>query len=534
MPHAASADAHLLACSNWTQCHTLTRTFAAAPASPCLRSVFEPTTNLSRVSERFASAEDIMPLVEADAAAAKGEGARAVALVAAWAVSAQRSASRAAKPFNPVLGESFEIVLQPRSEREGAAGADVQATTSLYLLAEQVSHQPPVSAVYADSDAFRYTATHRPATSTTLTSLKLLPNSVERVTLKASGHTFRIASPDHEIRNFMPAIVNGFSTATRDGSVWVDTLGELRVINETTGARAVVAFEPDDGAPVGAAGNGEGATGAFGATISAWLSGGDDGERRGQHAAEKVPERQQRVLRGHAWAAAEHYPDRPELRLCGVLGENLSAHIIDGIEGDDGAWCASGLEAPRRLNLWEHVSPASVDEDAGDAERKTLKERYALPEGVARQLLWRNAFGAVLNSDSRLRPDRAALSNAGKVGAADDSLEATLDEAAAQKRAIEERQREERKRREDGPIGTRGWRPRWFVPADEDDAEEVAHGSSGNTPPTELGFPAGAHLRAWEPSPGLLERSERMRAAAEPADVLPPDQQRARPEFAPW
>ena len=43
------------------------------------------------------------------------------------------------KPFNPILGETFECKL---------------GGISLYF--EQVSHHPPISAIYAKTDTFRF------------------------------------------------------------------------------------------------------------------------------------------------------------------------------------------------------------------------------------------------------------------------------------------------------------------------------------------------------------------------------------------
>ena len=43
------------------------------------------------------------------------------------------------KPFNPILGETFEFIL---------------GGIPIYM--EQVSHHPPISAVYAKTDTFRF------------------------------------------------------------------------------------------------------------------------------------------------------------------------------------------------------------------------------------------------------------------------------------------------------------------------------------------------------------------------------------------
>ena len=61
--------------------------------------------------------------------------------VVCFACSAYNSGTRTKKPFNPVLGETFQHYVDGRRVR---------------LLAEQVSHHPPIGAVHAQSDAWKY------------------------------------------------------------------------------------------------------------------------------------------------------------------------------------------------------------------------------------------------------------------------------------------------------------------------------------------------------------------------------------------
>lgn len=76
-----------------------------------------------------------MPFSLVDAAAAEENPLLRIAFVAAFAMSNYSSTiGRIAKPFNPMLGETFEYVRFDKEYR---------------YVSEQVSHHPPISACYA-------------------------------------------------------------------------------------------------------------------------------------------------------------------------------------------------------------------------------------------------------------------------------------------------------------------------------------------------------------------------------------------------
>ncbi|GJD09657.1 Oxysterol-binding protein 8 [Galdieria sulphuraria] len=91
--------------------------------------LFEPTTALQRMCETLQFHQLL------DMAATCEEPVERDALVAAFTVSAFAHTERVYKPFNPVLGETFEW-----TSRDG--------TTR--VLCEQVSHHPPVSVSYTE------------------------------------------------------------------------------------------------------------------------------------------------------------------------------------------------------------------------------------------------------------------------------------------------------------------------------------------------------------------------------------------------
>jgi hypothetical protein len=75
---------------------------------------------------------------------------------AAWAVSVYPAYQRTWKPFNPILGETYEMVNH----------------NGVTFLAEQVSHHPPMSSGHAENSHFTYDVTSKLKT-------KFLGNSVD-------------------------------------------------------------------------------------------------------------------------------------------------------------------------------------------------------------------------------------------------------------------------------------------------------------------------------------------------------------------
>ena len=86
--------------------------------------LFEPTTSLSRMVETF-QFSDLL-----DRAAASDDPVLRDCLVAAFVVSAFAHTERVKKPFNPLLGETYEYI---------------NPVNDMKFYAEQVSHHPPIS-----------------------------------------------------------------------------------------------------------------------------------------------------------------------------------------------------------------------------------------------------------------------------------------------------------------------------------------------------------------------------------------------------
>jgi len=96
----------------------------------------EPTSLLQRVAEDLEYADLL------DIASDRSDSMERMVYVAAYAASEYASTiGRVAKPFNPLLGETFEYVRPDKGYR---------------FFVEQVSHHPPIGAAWAESAKWDY------------------------------------------------------------------------------------------------------------------------------------------------------------------------------------------------------------------------------------------------------------------------------------------------------------------------------------------------------------------------------------------
>ncbi|XP_055031901.2 oxysterol-binding protein-related protein 7 isoform X2 [Misgurnus anguillicaudatus] len=94
--------------------------------------------------------------------------------IAAFAISGYASAQfrNRYKPFNPILGETFECIREDRGFR---------------YISEQVSHHPPISACHAESSNFNFWQDQRWKNKFWGKSLEIMPTGMVNVTLKKYG-----------------------------------------------------------------------------------------------------------------------------------------------------------------------------------------------------------------------------------------------------------------------------------------------------------------------------------------------------------
>ncbi|KAJ2725996.1 Oxysterol-binding protein 3 [Coemansia sp. Benny D115] len=138
--------------------------------------------------------------------------------VAAFAISTLSSKKPRAerKPFNPLLGETYEMV---------------DPSLGFRFVAEKVSHHPPVMACHAESPSFRFWQDSSGKSRFWGKSMEIVQTSNVHVELPAHADHFTWAKPS--------ALVRGLIAGTRS----VDFTGEMTVVNHSTGDRCTVTFK---------------------------------------------------------------------------------------------------------------------------------------------------------------------------------------------------------------------------------------------------------------------------------------------------
>lgn len=181
----------------------------------------EPTSLLQRTAEQLEYANLL------DTAALNTDAIHRLMYVTAFAISGFsncRAKERAIrKPFNPMLGETFELV---RTDKEIPGG--------FRLLSEKVSHRPVRIAIQADAASWSLSQSPAPTQKFWGKSAELITEGRVRVALRLKGggdeyYSWNIATV------FLRNVVMG--------EKYVEPVGNMTVMNETTGEKAIVEFK---------------------------------------------------------------------------------------------------------------------------------------------------------------------------------------------------------------------------------------------------------------------------------------------------
>ncbi|KAG5515284.1 hypothetical protein RHGRI_036355 [Rhododendron griersonianum] len=177
--------------------------------------IFEPMTMLQKMAELM---EYSYLLDQADECE---DPYMRLVYASSWAISVYYAYQRTWKPFNPILGETYEMV------NHGA----------ITFISEQVCHHPPMSAGHAENEHFTYDVTSKLKTKFLGNSLDVYPLGrlvffVTCVTLKRDGVVLDLVPPPTKVNNLI------------FGRTWVDSPGEMVLSNLTTGDKVVLYFQP--------------------------------------------------------------------------------------------------------------------------------------------------------------------------------------------------------------------------------------------------------------------------------------------------
>ncbi|KAJ6992860.1 hypothetical protein NC653_016078 [Populus alba x Populus x berolinensis] len=135
---------------------------------------------------------------------------------ASFFISVYYALQRTWKPFNPILGETYEMT------NHG----------DLTFISEQVSHHPPIGAAHAENEHFTYDITSKVKTKFLGNSIEIYPLGRTRVTLKRDGVVLDLVPPPTKVSNLI------------FGRTWIDSPGEMVLTNMTTGDKVVLYFQP--------------------------------------------------------------------------------------------------------------------------------------------------------------------------------------------------------------------------------------------------------------------------------------------------
>ncbi|KAK3045149.1 hypothetical protein LTS18_014458, partial [Coniosporium uncinatum] len=175
----------------------------------------EPTSLLQRVAEQLEYSQLL------DAAAADADATKRLLHVTAFAVSSfsnSRVKERSIrKPFNPMLGETFELVREDKGFR---------------LLTEKISHRPVRMACQAEGAAgWTFLQSPMPVQKFWGKSMELNTDGRARAFLHAQGEQYSWTLATSFLRNIIA------------GEKYVEPVGSMTVVCETSGAKAVVTFK---------------------------------------------------------------------------------------------------------------------------------------------------------------------------------------------------------------------------------------------------------------------------------------------------
>lgn len=173
----------------------------------------EPLTVLQRMTESFESSFLL------DRAADCENVYDQMAYLAAFAITAYAvSAERTGKPFNPLLGETYEC--------------DRLSDLGWKCLAEQVSHHPAVSALHCESAKWIVYEELAPDLYFRGKYIRCVPTDYRFVKFKANQRTYRIERAETVIHNIV------------FGKVWIDHSGKVEIICPGNTVKCSLSFIP--------------------------------------------------------------------------------------------------------------------------------------------------------------------------------------------------------------------------------------------------------------------------------------------------
>lgn len=124
-----------------------------------------------------------------------------------------------AKPFNPMLGETYEL--------------DRLDTLGFRLMAEQVSHHPPVTAFTAEApDSFTFNGSVYPKLKFWGPSIEIQPKGLLSLTLHRFQETYTWNNVNCSVHNLVM------------GKMYIEHTGVVEIVCHQSGLRTTLNFKP--------------------------------------------------------------------------------------------------------------------------------------------------------------------------------------------------------------------------------------------------------------------------------------------------
>jgi len=173
----------------------------------------EPLSMIQRLTEDFEYTELL------DKAAQCSDSCEQMAYVAAFTVSSYATTSiRTGKPFNPLLGETFEI---DRTDDKGWK-----------MISEQVSHHPPMVAQHCEGRGWKCWQEFTMSSKFRGKYLQVIPLGIAHLEFTATGNHYTWRKVTTTVHNIIV------------GKLWVDQSGEMDISNHLTGDKCHLKFIP--------------------------------------------------------------------------------------------------------------------------------------------------------------------------------------------------------------------------------------------------------------------------------------------------
>lgn len=170
----------------------------------------EPLSMLQRFAEQFEYSELL------DEANTKPDSQERMAYILAFALTPYSATiGRVSKPFNPLLGETYELDYNDGQKK-------------FQFFSEQVSHHPPISAGYCFNENFEFWANTMVKTSFKGQYVEVKPLGGAHVKLKKYKDHFVFFKATTSVNNIII------------GKIYVDNYGEMVCENHTTGDKGVL------------------------------------------------------------------------------------------------------------------------------------------------------------------------------------------------------------------------------------------------------------------------------------------------------